>query len=71
MEEWEDEKEGLLVLGPANQFGWLRLPDNSSIFETAEDPSAGPTAGHYELIFTVSCDLSSLCFVILRRANLD
>ncbi|EIM83807.1 alcohol oxidase [Stereum hirsutum FP-91666 SS1] len=52
MEEWETEKEGLLVLGPANQFGWLRIPDNSSIFETEEDPSAGPTAGHYELIFT-------------------
>ncbi|KAI0049315.1 GMC oxidoreductase [Auriscalpium vulgare] len=50
--QWESSHTGELVLGPANQLGWLRLPSTSSIFTTTTDPSAGPTSGHYELIFT-------------------
>ncbi|KAI0064427.1 alcohol oxidase [Artomyces pyxidatus] len=51
-EQWETSKTGEFTLGPANQLGWLRLPKNSSIFKSTADPSAGPTSGHYELIFT-------------------
>ncbi|THH11293.1 hypothetical protein EW146_g8096 [Bondarzewia mesenterica] len=52
VQQWETTRTGKLVLGPANQFAWLRLPDNESIWENNADPSAGPTSGHYELLFT-------------------
>jgi len=32
--------------------GWLRIPDNSSIFEQFPDPAAGPNTSHYELIIS-------------------
>ncbi|TFK47888.1 aryl-alcohol oxidase precursor [Heliocybe sulcata] len=43
--------EGPLVNGLTTLLGWLRLPDNSSIFQTHPDPSAGAHSSHYELIF--------------------
>ncbi|KAI0067079.1 aryl-alcohol oxidase-like protein [Artomyces pyxidatus] len=52
LNQWETSKTGEFTLGPANQLGWLRLPSSSSIFKSVPDPSAGPTSGHYELIFT-------------------
>lgn len=52
--QWQVNRTGELSLGAANQFGWLRLPNDSSIYKTIDDPSAGPTSAHYELIFTVS-----------------
>lgn len=55
LEQWEKNKTGLYVDGTFNNIGWLRLPSNSSIFETAKDPSSGPTSGHFELLFTVRC----------------
>lgn len=54
MSDWQQNRRGELVLGPTNQIGWLRLPSNSSIFESTADPSAGPKSGHYEFITTVS-----------------
>jgi len=50
--QWKNNHTGDFALPPFNQFAWLRLPDNTSIFETVQDPSAGPTSGHYEFIFT-------------------
>ncbi|KAJ7441276.1 aryl-alcohol-oxidase from pleurotus Eryingii [Mycena galericulata] len=35
----------------ATQLAFLRLPDNSSIFERFPDPAAGPNTAHYELGF--------------------
>ncbi|KAI0041583.1 GMC oxidoreductase [Auriscalpium vulgare] len=52
LSQWQSSRTGEFVLGPANQLGWLRLPSNASIFDNTTDPSAGPTSGHYELIFT-------------------
>ncbi|KAI0712308.1 alcohol oxidase [Earliella scabrosa] len=48
--QWQNNGTGLLALGPANQLGWLRV--NSSLFTSLgeEDPSAGPTSAHFELI---------------------
>ena len=56
LQQWESTRTGELVIGPSNQVGWLRLPDNSSIFESAADPSAGPTSAHYQLFFSVRSD---------------
>lgn len=43
-----------LVDSPASQIGFMRLPENHPIFETEEDPSAGPITPHYELVTAVS-----------------
>ncbi|KAM5535602.1 hypothetical protein V8D89_010769 [Ganoderma adspersum] len=40
--------------GDSNQIGWLRIPDDDPVWETEEDPSAGPTSPHYELLFKAS-----------------
>ncbi|KAJ6451318.1 alcohol oxidase [Mycena sanguinolenta] len=50
--EWNTTRMGPLVGNPGNQLGWLRIPPNSSVFEQFPDPSAGPTAAHYELLFS-------------------
>ncbi|KAJ6451288.1 hypothetical protein C8R45DRAFT_1042209 [Mycena sanguinolenta] len=50
--EWNTTRMGPLVDNPGSQLGWLRIPTNSSIFEQFPDPSAGPTAAHYELLFS-------------------
>ena len=52
--QWQHNRTGDLSLGAANQLGWLRLPNNSSIYKTVKDPSAGPTSAHFEFILTVS-----------------
>ncbi|KAF7376529.1 GMC oxidoreductase [Mycena sanguinolenta] len=49
--QWNTTRTGPLVDSPTPQIGWLRVPDNSSIFEQFPDPSAGPNTPHYELIF--------------------
>lgn len=54
LNQWLANRTGADVLSAGNQWGWLRLPDNSSIFENTTDPSAGPTSAHYEFVFTVS-----------------
>ncbi|THH15004.1 hypothetical protein EW146_g5405 [Bondarzewia mesenterica] len=43
--------QGPFVDTLCNHIGWIRVPDNSSIWETGADPSSGPTSGHYELVF--------------------
>ncbi|KAN0111251.1 pyranose dehydrogenase 3 [Russula decolorans] len=49
--QWEATKNGPLAGGVTNQIGWLRLPQNASIFKTVKDPSAGPRSSHWEIIF--------------------
>ncbi|KAF5355487.1 hypothetical protein D9758_006351 [Tetrapyrgos nigripes] len=49
--EWSQTKSGVFTHPPLSFLGWLRLPDNSSIFETVEDPAAGPDTAHTELIW--------------------
>ena len=52
---WEHNATGPLSLGPAGQFGWLRVPEPQSFFSSfgIPDPSAGPTSAHFELIAQV------------------
>lgn len=53
MSEWETTRKGPLTDGVSNHVGWLRIPDNSSIFESVPDPAAGPKASHWEILFNV------------------
>ncbi|VDB95583.1 unnamed protein product [Peniophora sp. CBMAI 1063] len=52
--QYESNGTGLLVESPfaANQFGFLRLPNDSSVLATHGDPAAGPGAPHFEISFT-------------------
>lgn len=61
LEMWQTNKTGPLVVTPATALGFLRLPDDDPIFQTVQDPTAGPGAGHIELIFSVSVP-SGPCF---------
>lgn len=51
--QWSATKNGPLAGGVTNHIGWLRLPQNASIFRTVKDPSAGPRSSHWEIIFLV------------------
>ncbi|KAJ3903653.1 hypothetical protein F5879DRAFT_1010325 [Lentinula edodes] len=50
--EWQHRRMGPLVDPPLSFIGWLRLPNDSSIFQQVPDPAAGPNTSHYELIVT-------------------
>ncbi|KAF7362799.1 Choline dehydrogenase, mitochondrial [Mycena venus] len=50
--EWNTSRTGPLVDIPLSQIGWLRVPDNSSIFEEFPDPAAGPNTPHFELMIS-------------------
>ena len=51
--QWEHSHTGPFTAS-AGTIGWLRLPHNSTIFETVQDPSSGPEAPHYGFTFSVS-----------------
>ncbi|KAL0567275.1 hypothetical protein V5O48_014718 [Marasmius crinis-equi] len=51
LQQWIETRSGPLVNGPGLDLGWIRLPDNASIFERFKDPSAGPNTAHIELRF--------------------
>ncbi|KAH9933135.1 alcohol oxidase [Epithele typhae] len=49
---WMTNGTGLLGLPPTNQFMWLRANDSTFTDIGAEDPSAGPTSAHFEIIIS-------------------
>ncbi|KAF8219903.1 aryl-alcohol oxidase-like protein [Tricholoma matsutake] len=49
--QWEATGTGPLVNGIVDLLAWLRLPNDTNIFEGVGDPSAGPNTAHYELVF--------------------
>lgn len=51
--QWNQTHQGPLADTFAGQIAFLRLPDNASIFQQVEDPSAGPHAPHFELAISV------------------
>jgi len=53
LDQWKTNKTGLFVDTSENHAAWLRIPDNSSIWEQFEDPAAGPNTAHYEFLFQV------------------
>ncbi|KAF4616043.1 hypothetical protein D9613_011414 [Agrocybe pediades] len=48
--QWTANKTGPLSNSVTNQLGFLRLPQNSSIFQTVPDPSTGPKSSHFEFV---------------------
>ncbi|KAI0712253.1 alcohol oxidase [Earliella scabrosa] len=48
--QWQINGTGRLGLGPANELTWFRASENIFASLGEEDPSAGPTSAHYELI---------------------
>ncbi len=60
-EQWQTTRTGPLTAGVGNHVGYLRLPDDSAIFETVPDPSAGPQSSHFEILMAVSGECTS-CF---------
>ena len=54
MEEWQYNRKGILGNSFSSQTGWLRLPDDSAVFDSTADPSAGPRSAHFAVIFTVN-----------------
>ncbi|KAJ7031486.1 alcohol oxidase [Mycena alexandri] len=49
--QWNQTQTGPMVDLGVTHVGWLRLDSDSPIFETFQDPAAGPNTGHIELIF--------------------
>lgn len=60
--EWQTNQTGPLVNGIVDLLGWLRLPQNNTIFRNVGDPTAGPNTAHYELVFQVSLTFHALAF---------
>ena len=51
---WNETRTGLLAEIAAAQWGFLRLPDDSPVWNAYPDPAAGPNTAHFELAFSVS-----------------
>ncbi|KAF8262528.1 aryl-alcohol-oxidase from pleurotus Eryingii [Lactarius quietus] len=49
--QWEQSHTGPFTASVTAEVGWLRLPNNATIFKTVKDPSSGPEAPHYEFLF--------------------
>ncbi|KAJ6518207.1 aryl-alcohol-oxidase from pleurotus Eryingii [Mycena vitilis] len=50
--QWNTTRTGPLAAPPGGTKGWLRIPNNSSVFKSFRDPTAGPNTAHYELLFS-------------------
>jgi choline dehydrogenase-like flavoprotein len=63
-EEWNETQTGPFVDTLLDHLAWLRLPDNSPIFQRFPDPASGKNTAHFEFLFVV-------CFPIshARRQN--
>ncbi|KAF8580298.1 GMC oxidoreductase [Ramaria rubella] len=47
---WNETHAGPFGDASGSHIGWLRLPDNATIFEQVPDPAAGPLSPHFELV---------------------
>ncbi|KDR79210.1 hypothetical protein GALMADRAFT_137093 [Galerina marginata CBS 339.88] len=50
VEQWIQNKTGMLSNNVVNNFGFSRLPSNSAIFKSTRDPAPGPKSPHWEMI---------------------
>ncbi|KAI0052405.1 GMC oxidoreductase [Auriscalpium vulgare] len=48
---WATNKSGPFATGATAEVGWLRVPSNATIWKTAQDPSSGTNAPHWEIQF--------------------
>jgi choline dehydrogenase-like flavoprotein len=51
VEQWIQNKTGILVDTSENHAAFLRLPENSTVWDSFEDPSAGNSSAHIEFLF--------------------
>ncbi|KZV99173.1 alcohol oxidase [Exidia glandulosa HHB12029] len=51
LEEWAENKTGLMVDTSENHIGFLRLAEDDPIWATHPDPASGPRTAHYEFLF--------------------
>ncbi len=58
--EWQSNRTGFLTTGILNQLGFLRIPNNISVWH--EEPSAVNETAHYELAFVVRHVFHDLCY---------
>lgn len=68
-QEWTVNRTGPLTAGVGNHVAYLRMADNASIFETVEDPSAGPASSHFEILMAV-CSRRILSYEIGWKTDL-
>ncbi|TFK24009.1 pyranose dehydrogenase [Coprinopsis marcescibilis] len=59
-EQWNSTRRGPLTSIGINQVAWLRLPNDSPIWETHEDPAAGKNTPHIELAIDNSAGFTGL-----------
>jgi choline dehydrogenase len=53
VEQWVNNRTGVMANGVTNNLGFLRLPNDAPIFKTTKDPATGPKASHWEIIALV------------------
>ncbi|KAF9479148.1 alcohol oxidase [Pholiota conissans] len=51
LNQWIQNKTGVFANNVANNFGFLRIPSNATIFQNTTDPAPGPKSPHWEIIF--------------------
>jgi hypothetical protein len=61
--EWNASHTGPFVEFGTTHIAWLRLADDSPIFDNHTDPSPGPESAHIELLFSVSPVCSYKVFI--------
>ncbi|KDR77799.1 hypothetical protein GALMADRAFT_155550 [Galerina marginata CBS 339.88] len=49
IQTWKATREGVFVNGIAQHIGFVRVPDNSPIFQSSPNPSSGPNSPHFEI----------------------
>ncbi|KAF5345030.1 hypothetical protein D9758_010464 [Tetrapyrgos nigripes] len=57
LDQWRKNRTGPLAAGPENTVCFFRFPDNASIFETVENPAAGPNTAHVEMVLSSNIGL--------------
>ncbi|CAA7266121.1 unnamed protein product [Cyclocybe aegerita] len=49
LQTWKDTRQGVYANGISQHIGFVRVPDNSSIFVNATNPASGPGSPHFEI----------------------
>lgn len=62
LEQWQRNGTGDFSSSGIDHVACLRLPSTAEIFNSVQDPSAGPNTGHFEIIITVG--LPYPCWVV-------
>ena len=61
VKRWKENKTGIMVDTSENHAAWLRVPDNSSLWDIFDDPASGNITAHHEFLFQVC---SGMCIAL-------